>query len=184
MLSSDSASADQLHQRIMETFRTMSSKGARLVPTARKPDPNESLHALFRVWVMSVVGRDYNDEPDPDRAIHLRQEYKQRVVAYGATAVELLLDLCQHEDWLMRSEVAEALGEIGDVQAIPTLLDLMHHDDSLSVQISAASALDKLGNAAVISQVDTWYREQGIRRAQPKTEIQAVPGLWPKRRKE
>jgi hypothetical protein len=81
----------------------------------------------------------------------------------------------------MRSEVAEALGEIGDVRAIPTLLDLMHHDDSLSVQINAASALDKLGNAEVINQVDTWYRQQGIRRAQPKATMQELPGLWPKR---
>ena len=58
---------------------------------------------------------------------------------------ELTKDLTENNDPQERKEAAEALGDIGDPESLPTLVDAALNDPTLRVQLAAEAAIHKIG---------------------------------------
>ncbi len=59
---------------------------------------------------------------------------------YHYPGLQLLINLLQDAEWLVRSDAADDLGELGDVQAVPFLLPVLKDEDWM-VRRSAARSL-------------------------------------------
>ncbi|GET40636.1 HEAT repeat domain-containing protein [Microseira wollei] len=74
------------------------------------------------------------------------------VVALGQTNIKMVEKLQQalnDEDWYVREKAAEALGNIGNPQAVPALIAALKDKDSFS-RTNAAEALGNIGNPQAV----------------------------------
>ncbi len=70
----------------------------------------------------------------------------------GRPAAPLLIDCLADPDWLVRRQAAEALGLVGDVQAVAPLVEtLENRDEDWSVRAAAARSLGRLGDPQAIN---------------------------------
>ncbi len=73
----------------------------------------------------------------------VRVKARHSLVAMGKIAVAPLIDALKNKNNLMRWEVAKALGEIGDPEAAPVLVNALE-DDEFDVRWLAAEGLTKM----------------------------------------
>jgi HEAT repeat protein len=123
-------------------------------------------------------------------AFHDDTDLKRRLVeafgAAGAPAIPALIQALRDSDWEVRRAAAEALGDLGDPQAVPALVGALGEWGDLwseNVRRAAAEALVKIGTPAVPALIQAlghyWY---DIRRAAAEAlgaigDPQAVPAL-------
>jgi HEAT repeat protein len=72
----------------------------------------------------------------------------ENLMAMGPTAVPPLMGLLDGDDHNVRVAVVQILGEIRDLEALPTLIDVLGRDESLNLRAQAAAAIGKLGGPA------------------------------------
>ena len=60
------------------------------------------------------------------------------------TEIQKLIDLLKDPSWVVRSNAADALGDLGAKEAIPYLIPLLNDPDNY-ICISVKQALDELG---------------------------------------
>ena len=63
----------------------------------------------------------------------------------GAPPRSLVEELESSDDPQAREEAAETLGDLGEPEALPALIQAAEHDESLAVQLAAESAIHKIG---------------------------------------
>jgi HEAT repeat protein len=62
-------------------------------------------------------------------------------------AIPPLVEQARHDDWKLRSSIADALGHLGDAESVDTLVELLGDADS-SVRKAAAASLDRIARDA------------------------------------
>jgi hypothetical protein len=65
--------------------------------------------------------------------------------------VSVLISALQDEEKDIRSDAADALGEIGDINAVESLVTLLLEDEDYSVRSAAAQALGAIGDVSAVS---------------------------------
>ena len=75
----------------------------------------------------------------------VRHRARERLIALGGPAIELLLDLLTHHKSHLRWEAAKALGGIGDPRTAADMVRVMEEDEDEDVRWLAAEALIALG---------------------------------------
>jgi hypothetical protein len=138
------------------------SRDVQQMTTAAQGSSYEPLEFLIGDLVHSLVMRDWDDEPDPEKAIDKRKQIMRRIVRIGEASIAPLVKLLQHSDWAVRTNAALMLGHIKDVRAVESLLEAMMKDESKTVKLSAASALERIGTQEVLEAVREWYHDAGI----------------------
>ncbi len=85
----------------------------------------------------------------------------------GIDEVSVLIHFLKDEDWYVRSNAAEALGEIGDARAVEPLIQALLGDESEGVRGEAAGALGHIGDARAVEPLiqalkdeDWWVRKE------------------------
>ncbi len=124
-------------------------------------DPKELAETLIKQLAASLSGRDWEDSY-LEEAMNNRKKIVQQLVKLGEYAVSSLVGLLSHSDWAVRDDAAIILGYIKSQLAIKPLLTILENDDSLSVKLSSASALDKINTLETIQATKSWYRKNQI----------------------
>ena len=57
----------------------------------------------------------------------------------------MLEELTNSEDPGIREDAAHTLGDLGEPESLPALLDALHNDESLAVQLAAGTAIQRIG---------------------------------------
>ena len=127
----------------------------------RSKDPKELAETLTGQLAASLGGRDWEDSY-LDEALDNRKKIVQQLVKLGEHAVNPLVRLLNHSDWAVRDDAAIVLGYIKSPLAIKPLLTIMENDESISVRLSAASALDKNNTLETVEATTAWYRKNQI----------------------
>ena len=153
-------------------------------------NPCEEL--LGPVFARMAACTHYLHEKFP-KAFRSDTDLKRRLVeafgAAGAPAVPALIQALGDSGWEVRRAAAEALGAIGDPQAVPPLIQALGHETNPfadyrdAVRRAAAEALVKIGTPAVPALIQAlghyWY---DVRRAAAEAlgaigDPQAIPAL-------
>lgn len=71
-----------------------------------------------------------------------------KLIKIGKPATETLIDALEYEGEFVRKNAAEALGKIGEVQAVEPLIEILK-DDDMTVRSVAVDALSNIGKPAV-----------------------------------
>jgi len=71
----------------------------------------------------------------------------------GLDIVDTLIQALGSSDQEVRSAAAHALGEIGDRRAIPSLINLLDHDEAMYVCAAAARALGEIGDRQAVPHI-------------------------------
>jgi hypothetical protein len=71
-----------------------------------------AVQPLITALVSSLVLRDWQDEPHPDRAIALRQRLKDTLVLLGKDAHTPVQALLTHDDWAVQEEAQKILTQL------------------------------------------------------------------------
>ena len=127
----------------------------------RSEDPKELAETFTEQLAASLSGRDWEDSY-LEEAMNNRKKIVQQLVKLGERAVYPLVGLLSHSDWAVRGDAATILGYIKNQLAIKPLLAIMENDESLSVKLKAASALDKINTLETIQATKSWYRKNQI----------------------
>lgn len=69
--------------------------------------------------------------------------------SFGVSAIEPLINAMSHPLWYVRDMVANALGDIGDLRAVPVLLSALD-DEAWEVRFSTVIALGQIGDVRAI----------------------------------
>jgi hypothetical protein len=69
----------------------------------------------------------------------------ENLMAMGPAVVQPLMELLEDGDHNVRVAAVQILGEIRDSGALPVLIDILAHDESLNLRAQAAAAIGKLG---------------------------------------
>lgn len=83
-----------------------------------------------------------------------------------------LIDALTHEDNRIRNAAVQTLGEIGDPNSVPHLLQIINHEHDGNIRWQATGALSKMGGAAVPG------LEQALRDEDWKVRRSACEALW------
>ena len=102
----------------------------------------KSIRSLLDELVAALYLRPWIDEAD-DRH-ELKKEIVRRVKT-GESSLDPLLELLQHPDWAVRTDVVWMLGWIRNPDAIPPLMEVMQKDSRKVVRDNAALALERIG---------------------------------------
>lgn len=121
-----------------------------------------SIQPLIDRWVSSLVLRDWQDEPDPERENRMRHRLLQTLALLGAAAVDAMVPLLNHTDWAVQSDTAQFLGFVKDHRTEQALVQVLTHDTSLAVQLSAAAALERFSSSYTLDFVRQWYRMRHV----------------------
>jgi hypothetical protein len=124
-------------------------------PILGKPD-NPADHLIDEL-IASQAGRDWEDNLDDSQTTGLRKSFMQEIVKQGAQSVVPLLNNLSNADWAVRDDMAMMLGFIKDPKAVEPLMALMNMDESLSVRMSAAAALERIGISESYQAAKQWY---------------------------
>ena len=76
-----------------------------------------------------------------------RSDMKTLAEIADAAAVATIIGLLQEEDWKVRARAAEALGEIGDVSAVPMLIATLHDKRDYGAETHAHYVSDRAATA-------------------------------------
>jgi len=79
-----------------------------------------------------------------DKSWRLRELAAKELSQFGSRVVPRLLKVAKSSLWYARSASCFALGEIGDVRALETLVELIKNDDNPTVLKEATLALGKV----------------------------------------
>ncbi len=77
-------------------------------------------------------------------------------------AAGLIKALGYRKDWSVRQDAAGALGELGDVGAIPPLVDVLQKDEHGYVRSAAAKALGKIGDPCAVEPLIAALRDGNV----------------------
>jgi hypothetical protein len=146
-------------------------------------NPCEEL--LGPVFARMAACTHYLHEAFPE-AFHDDTGLKRRLVeafgAAGAPAAPALIQALGDSDWAVRRASAEALGDLGDPQAVPALIKALGNGDR-DVRRAAAEALGKLGDPQAVPALIQALgdRSENVRRASAEALVKigtpAVPAL-------
>jgi hypothetical protein len=112
---------------------------------------------LIEELIASQAGRDWEDNLDDSQTIGLRKSLMQKIVKHGAKSVEPLLNNLHNKDWAVRDDIAMMLGFIKEPKVVEPLVIMMNTDESLSVRLSAAIALERIGTPESYQAAKQWY---------------------------
>lgn len=107
------------------------------------------------------------DDPNSAVAYYVMTQQWRECIALGVEALPGLIDALQDWDGAVRRGAAWALGEIGDAQAVPWLIERLDDGEGGLFGIGdrvcdiAAEALAKLGTPAAWDALDWWQDSQG-----------------------
>jgi HEAT repeat protein len=120
-------------------------------------------YALVRGRAAEALGHFKTETPDSiahellkalrdDKSFYVRQFSAQSLVTLKdpRTLTSLLKDI-NHPDAFVRARVVEALGQMGDVQAVSPLLERLQNDTQATVRWRAAESLGMLKNTNAIN---------------------------------
>jgi hypothetical protein len=119
--------------------------------------PENPVDHLIDELIASQAGRDWEDNLDESQTTGLRKSLMQEIVKAGAKSVEPLLNNLHNGDWAVRDDVAMMLGFIREPKAVEPLMVMMNADESLSVRLSAAIALERIGTPESYQAAKQWY---------------------------
>lgn len=69
------------------------------------------------------------------------------LLGIGRPAVEILIEYLEDDDWVVREAAADLLGKIGDVRAVPALMERLAQDKDTGVKEHAIKSLGLIGDA-------------------------------------
>ncbi|MFO0775440.1 MAG: HEAT repeat domain-containing protein [Nitrospiraceae bacterium] len=69
------------------------------------------------------------------------------LLGIGRPAVEILIEYLDDDDWVVREAAADLLGKIGDVRAVPALMERLEKDKDTGVKEHAIKSLGLIGDA-------------------------------------
>jgi hypothetical protein len=124
--------------------------------------PEDPVDHLIDELIASQAGRDWEDGLDESRTTGLRKSLMQEIVKQGAQSVEPLLNNLYNGDWAVRDDVAMMLGFIKESKAVKPLMVMMNTDESLSVRLGAAIALERIGTPESYQAAKEWYIANNI----------------------
>ncbi len=125
--------------------------GVEIIPIMLRPT---ELHP--RLEVLQYLDFTHREQRPWDRLIRRLHELERRNGSHpGPTAGTVLsesdlLEALHSQNGQTRAEVAETLGTMGSVNAVPALIKALH-DSSNYVQQSAATALGRIGDPSAVS---------------------------------
>jgi len=136
-------------------------------PAARKALAEALQHPVKNVRITAAL--EFPDIGDPKRLPGLIDEFREnwdskyskmqhhhrwswcnQVVAMGPSAIPYLLEALQDQSIYVRSNIAFILGKIGDVSAVPRLIDALQNEKEAYVRPSVVKALGKIGDTTAI----------------------------------
>jgi HEAT repeat protein len=94
---------------------------------------------------IKIVDKYLEDLGNPDPKYWPAARYE--LVKLGTDVTEFLIKFLKHKNPVMRGRVARILGEIGDKETVPFLIDLLKTDKDSYVCSSAASALGEINDS-------------------------------------
>ena len=124
--------------------------------------PWNSVDYLLNRLVRSLSSRDWEDHLDDSQTIDLRKSLMREIVRQGEKSVAPLLEYLHHDDWAVRDDIAMLLGFIKDQSATGPLIITMTGDKNLSVRMSAAAALERIGTSGAQQAAEQWYIANSI----------------------
>lgn len=83
-------------------------------------------------------------------------------------ALQPLLQMFESEDWLERMWAAKSLGDLGNLNAVPTLADHLKHDEKNRVRAASAEALARLrpeGVLELLQECNENDSDEGVKKA-------------------
>jgi hypothetical protein len=138
-------------------------------------EPDSPVDHLIEELIISQAGRDWEDNLDESQTTGLRKSLMQKIVDYGEKSVAPLLKNLPHEDWAVRDDIAMMLGFIKDPKALAPLMVMMNTDESQSVRMSAATALERIGISEAYQAATQWYIANNI---SAKQRVSHKLGEW------
>lgn len=105
--------------------------------------------------VAAIRGRDWYDEPK-EREVFIKTIINE--VTHQRASIDPLLSLLNDHDWAVVNEIIDMLAEIGDVRAVPALIEVMQE---LNVW-AAVFALKRIGTPEALAAVREWYHSAEI----------------------
>jgi HEAT repeat protein len=108
----------------------------------------------FKIETPDMIVSDLLKALRDDKSFYVRQFAAQSLVNLkdSRTLPSLLKDI-SHSDAFIRARVVEALGQIGDAQAVVPLLERLQNDPQASVRWRAAESLGMLKNTNAINRL-------------------------------
>ena len=130
--------------------------------TTARADSAASHERRVEELVLSLSVRDWEDGMETEDPVKVRKSLMQDIVNSGEVSVAPLLSLLNHSDWAVRDDAALMLGHLSSNRAVEPLLGIMLKDESMSVKLSAASALERIGTPDALAAVRDWYHNAHI----------------------
>ena len=93
---------------------------------------------------------DLRDVDQPELREGARQEAVIAIHPIGRPSVEILIEYLEDDDWVVREAAADLLGKIGDVRAVPPLIERLRHDKDTGVKELATKSLGLIGDASPV----------------------------------
>jgi HEAT repeat protein len=131
----------------------------------------ECIPALIEAFAYSVRGNDPDQQRDPDQpaaespgAYGVRNEAIAAVVEIvrrNPQAIEPLMAALGDQRDSVRMNAAKALGRIGNVRAVPGLIDLLRRDRDDYVRMAAAEALGLIGDPRAVPALIERVNQEG-----------------------
>ncbi|NKB82457.1 MAG: hypothetical protein GKS05_11330 [Nitrospirales bacterium] len=115
---------------------------------------DSAVHTLKRLdAIRSRIDQVFDDLRDVEES-ELREGARQEAVIalhpIGRPSVEILIEYLEDDDWVVREAAADLLGKIGDVRAVPPLIERLRHDKDTGVKELATKSLGLIGDASPV----------------------------------
>lgn len=116
----------------------------------------------FKIGTPDIIVHELLKALRDDKSFYVRQFSAQSLVSLKdpRTLPSLLKDI-NNQDALVRARVVEALGQIGDTQAVQPLIDRLQNDTQASVRWRAAESLGMLKNINAINMLIEVLQKEG-----------------------
>lgn len=127
---------------ILSILKTGSMKRKmKVIDSLNGVNEKDSIHVLLKIledtsWVM-------------------RERAAQKIAQYGTRVVPRLQKICRRGFWYSRAAASLALGEIGSIKALDSIISLITHDRNPTVIKEASTALIKIAKKKPIEFVGT-----------------------------